>query len=115
LSVVQPDHHLLECPSQCIRHNELEASNIVLWEPTQGKACRGSQKITYVDMLRRISGFETDGELRYLIKGTCRFHLMINIYLQQWETILANWTSFKCNTITEGLLQVYLQDTTTLH
>jgi hypothetical protein len=57
-------------------YNELEASNLVQWEPTQGKAGRGSQKLTYVDMLTRDSGLESAGELRSLMKGKCRLHAM---------------------------------------
>jgi hypothetical protein len=35
-------------------------------------------------------------------------------YQHHWKTIWVNWTSLKCNIITVGLLQFYLQDTTTL-
>ena len=37
------------------QHSELEVSNLVLWEPTQGKFNRGSQRLTYVDRLRTVS------------------------------------------------------------
>ena len=35
----------------CLRHPEEEASKLVLWVPTEGKANRGRKKITYVDNL----------------------------------------------------------------
>ena len=36
----------------CIRHPELSAHPLILWEPTQGKANRGRRRLNYVDMLR---------------------------------------------------------------
>jgi hypothetical protein len=66
----------LRLAGHCIRHNELEANDLVLWEPSQGKASRGSQKLTYVDMLRRDTGLESAEELRTLMKDKCRWHAM---------------------------------------
>ena len=43
----------LRLAGHCVRHSELEVSDLVLWEPTQGKSSRGSQRLTYVDMLRK--------------------------------------------------------------
>ncbi len=40
----------LRLAGHCVRHSELEVSDLVLWEPTQGKSSRGSQRLTYVDM-----------------------------------------------------------------
>jgi len=34
----------LRLAGHCVRHSELEVSNLVLWEPTQGKFNRGSQR-----------------------------------------------------------------------
>jgi hypothetical protein len=48
----------------CIRHNELEANDLVLLEPSKGKESRGSQKLTYVDLLRRDLGLESADELK---------------------------------------------------
>jgi hypothetical protein len=48
----------------------------VQWGPNQRKASRGSQKITYVEMLRRDSGLESAVELWSLMEGKCRFHGM---------------------------------------
>ncbi len=41
----------LRLAGHCVRHSELEVSDLVLWEPTQGKSSRGSQRLTYIDML----------------------------------------------------------------
>jgi len=61
----------LELAGHCTRHSELEASDLVLWEPIQGKTSRGSQKLTYVDMLRRDTGLKSTGELRLLTQDKC--------------------------------------------
>jgi hypothetical protein len=78
--------------NKAFRHNELEASDIVLvlWEPTQGKASRG--KLTFVDMLRRDLGLESAGELRALMKDKCRWHTRPKLqfgmlYSTCWQTI----------------------------
>ena len=47
-----------------MRHSELEVSNLVLWEPTQGKFNRGSQRLTHVDRLRKDTGLQTTAELK---------------------------------------------------
>jgi hypothetical protein len=59
----------LRLAGHCIRNNELKANDLVLWEPPQGKPSRGSQKLTYVNMLRRDLGLESAEELRTLMKG----------------------------------------------
>ena len=55
-----------------MRHSELEVSNlVVLWEPTQGKFNRGSQRLTYVDRLRKNTGLQTTAELKTIMKDKC--------------------------------------------
>ncbi|ELT98051.1 hypothetical protein CAPTEDRAFT_197577 [Capitella teleta] len=49
----------LKLAGHCIRHNKLEASDLVLWEPIQGKTSRGSQKQPCVDILRRDTGLNS--------------------------------------------------------
>ncbi len=56
----------------CVRHSELEMRGLVLWQPTQVKSCRGSQRLTYVDMLRRDTGLESTVELRSLMQDNRR-------------------------------------------
>ena len=48
-------------------------SNLVLWEPTQGKFNRGSQRLTYVDRLRKDTGLQTTAELKTLMKDKCKW------------------------------------------
>ena len=40
----------------CIRHPELLAQPLILWEPTQSKANRGHRYLNYVDMLIKDTG-----------------------------------------------------------
>ena len=57
----------------CVRHSVLEASNLVLWEPTQGKFNRGSQRLTYVDSFKKDTGLQTTAELKTLMKDKCKW------------------------------------------
>ena len=55
----------------CVRHRGVEVSNLVLWEPTQGKFNRRSQRLTYMDRLRKDTGLQTTAELKTLMKDKC--------------------------------------------
>ncbi|XP_038050883.1 uncharacterized protein LOC119724034 [Patiria miniata] len=48
----------------CVRHLELAASQIILWETTLGTASRGRRNISFVDMLKRETSLTTAEELR---------------------------------------------------
>ena len=43
---------------------ELAASNLVLWEPTQGRASRGGQSLTFIDQLLRDTSLKTAAHIR---------------------------------------------------
>ena len=60
----------LRLAGHCIRHSELEVSKLVLWEPIQGKSSRESQRLTYVDMLRRDTRLESTVDFRSLRQDT---------------------------------------------
>ena len=47
----------------CQRHQELPASKLVLWEPTHGHRSRGRPTLTYVDVLKKDSGAQSNSEL----------------------------------------------------
>ena len=47
-----------------IRHIELPASKVILWEPKQGNRGRGRQRISYIKMLMRDTGLDRIEELR---------------------------------------------------
>ena len=51
----------------CVRHLELEASKLALWEPTHGKARRGKKCTTYIDVLRRDCSADNTAELKSLM------------------------------------------------
>ncbi|KAJ8361351.1 hypothetical protein SKAU_G00178760 [Synaphobranchus kaupii] len=47
----------------CLRHRELPASELVLWEPTHGRRSRGRPTLTYVDVLKKDAGAQSTDEL----------------------------------------------------
>ena len=51
----------------CVRHSELTASEMILWEPTHGKKTRGRPQMTYIDTLKRDSGLSSTAEIRTLM------------------------------------------------
>ena len=51
----------------CVRHPELVASNLILWEPKHGTHSRGRPATTYIDTLRRDTGLSNTGEIRALM------------------------------------------------
>ena len=54
----------------CVRHPELVASNLILWEPKHGTRSRGRPATTYIDTLRRDIGLSNTGEIRALMKNS---------------------------------------------
>ena len=52
----------------CVRHPELTASGLVLWEPTHGKKSRGRPQATYIDTLRRDTGLNSAPEIQTLME-----------------------------------------------
>ena len=50
-----------------VRHDDLVANKLVLWEPTHGRRSRGRPPITYVDVLRDDAEAENVNELRALM------------------------------------------------
>ena len=54
----------LKLAGHCIRHTEVSASSLVLWEPTKGKRNVGKPTITYIDNLRSDLEVEDVKEIR---------------------------------------------------
>ena len=54
----------LRMAGHCVRHPELAASNLVLWEPTQGRASQGGQSLTFIDQLLRDTSLKTAADIR---------------------------------------------------
>ena len=48
----------------CVRHPEEIASNLILWEPTHGRASPGGQTLDFVDQLLKDTGLVSTKELR---------------------------------------------------
>ena len=48
---------------------ELAASNLVLWEPMQGRASRGGQSLTFIDQLLRDTSLKTAADIRTCMEG----------------------------------------------
>ena len=58
----------LKLAGHCIRHPELLASDVVLWEPVHGKAPRGRPRQSYLSTLLRDVGTNSKEELRTLMR-----------------------------------------------
>ena len=58
----------LRLASHCIRHPEEIASELVLWEPTRGKASRGRRAVTFTDTLLKDTELQTTRELKTVMK-----------------------------------------------
>ena len=48
----------------CVRHEDEVANKLVLWQPTDGHANRGRQKLTYFDNLLQDTVLENISELQ---------------------------------------------------
>ena len=57
-------HRRLKLAGHCVRHPEEVASQLVLWEPSQGRRNVGRQAVTNTDTLLRDTGLENLDELR---------------------------------------------------
>ena len=52
----------------CVRHPELTACDLVLWEPNHGKKSRGRPRATCIDTLRRDTGLSSTTEIQSLME-----------------------------------------------
>ena len=57
----------LRLAGHCIRHKEEVASDLVLWEPTEGQPGRGRRQKSYIDNLLEDTGTDNAAELRTLM------------------------------------------------
>ena len=60
----------------CVRHPELVASNLILWEP-KGTRSRGRPATAYIDTLRRDTGVSNTGEVRALMNNRDKWRAAI--------------------------------------
>ena len=55
-----------------VRHPELVASGLVLWEPAHGSRSAGGRRTTFIDVLKRDTGLEVTNEVRTLMEDRQR-------------------------------------------
>ena len=72
----------LRMARHCVRHAEMAASNLYLWEPTQGRASRGGQSLTFIDQLLRDTSLKTATDIRACMEDR-----------DVWRVIVARWHS----------------------
>ena len=68
----------------CVRHLELSACELILWEPTYGKLSRGRPQTTYVDTLKRDTGLSSVSELQTLMKDREQWRAALNQMFPSW-------------------------------
>ena len=68
----------LKLAGHCVRHSEEVASNLVLWQPSQGKPNRGRKRKTYLDNLMNDTNMESVDNLRSLIKDRDLWRCLVN-------------------------------------
>ena len=54
----------------CVRHPELVASDLILWEPKHGTRSRGRPATTHIDTLRSDIGLSNTDEIRALMNNS---------------------------------------------
>ena len=54
----------MKIAGHCVRHPELSANPLTLWEPKQGTARRGRSRATYISVLKNDTGLDSVSELR---------------------------------------------------
>ena len=68
----------LKLAGHCVRHPEEVASNLVLWQPSQGKPNRGRKRKTYLDNLMSDTNMESVDDLRSLMKDRDLWRCLVN-------------------------------------
>ena len=61
----------------CVRHPELAASDLVLWEPSHGTRNPGRGRTTYIDTLKRDTGLSDATEIRTLMEDRVEWRAAI--------------------------------------
>ena len=68
----------LKLAGHCVRHSEKVGSNLVLWQPSQGKPNRGRKRKTYLDNLMSDTNMESVDDLRSLMKDRDLWRYLVN-------------------------------------
>ena len=75
----------LRLAGHCLRHPDLGAHRLILWEPTHGHRCRGRPATTYVNQLKRDSGASTTGELSVMMNDRIVWRNVVDSRLRSSE------------------------------
>ena len=54
----------LRLAGHCVRHPEEIASQLVLWEPSEGRTNRGRKPVDYIDLIKRDTGLDNINEIK---------------------------------------------------
>ncbi|KAI8500943.1 hypothetical protein Bbelb_210380 [Branchiostoma belcheri] len=54
----------MKIAGHCIRHPDILASSLVLWEPLKGKRSRGRPRVTFLDNLRKDTNLQDTREIK---------------------------------------------------
>jgi len=68
----------------CVRHPELTASEMILWEPTHGKKSRGRPQATYIDTLKRDTGLTSTTEIKTLMMDKDEWRAVVRSSRAGW-------------------------------
>ena len=63
-SIQQSKQRRMRLSGHCVRHDDEVANKLVLWQPMDGHANRGRQKMTYVDNVLQDTGLGNTSELQ---------------------------------------------------
>ena len=58
----------LAIAGHCVRHLELAASDLILWEPTHGRRNRGRRRTSLIDALKRVTELNSVTEMLTLME-----------------------------------------------
>ena len=68
----------MKLAGHCVRHPELVASGLILWEPKHGTRGRGRPAATYIDTLRRDTGLSRTDEIHTLMMNRDQWRAAIH-------------------------------------
>ena len=68
----------LRLAGHCVRHQELMANKLVLWEPSFGRRGRGRKKDSYVNMLIKDTGLDNASDLRCIMQDRTSWRRLVH-------------------------------------
>ena len=94
----------------CVRHPELAACELILWDPAHGKRSRGRGRTTMLDTLKRDTGLSNTEELRAIMENREAWRLAIKSSrigvtwhsLVHVHVLLLFWVNFSLKSLLSG-------------